>query len=114
MSAQLTLHPVEEEAPGGAKDPYLSGCAELNVGVSYATLRWWLFGQSEHLSRATHQQALDLLQEASASKTPIFFGWMGEGFGYADPEDRCSVTSRALGVFPNQGELRIYSYFKWP
>jgi hypothetical protein len=103
----VILKPVE---PG--KDFPLN-CNALTVHAQYSSVRWF-FVSDTNISKENHLKALSLIKAAFATKAPIRFGSMGEGFGFDDGKSLCDVHSRALSVLEAGGQQEIYSYYKWP
>jgi len=48
-----------------------------------------------------HRTALDTLAAAFSKGAQVHFGYMGEGWRALDIAKPCSVTSNALGVYPD-------------
>jgi hypothetical protein len=88
-----------------------NSCTTLTVTGEYASL-FWLFKFGGGPSREEHKAALALMGSAFKSRTPIKFGWIGDGVNVTKRTGACTATSRGLMVDPASDA--VYSYFKWP
>jgi hypothetical protein len=86
-------------------------CSALTVAGSYASFRWFLFGDKE-MTFENHMAALRFLSSHSDGRT-VFFGQIGDGLAM-DGDGKCSASSRGLTLI-REGEVTgVYSYYKWP
>lgn len=88
-------------------------CETLTVHAKYNTWKWLFVGDKD-ISKGNHKAALLLLKERFANKSTVYFGPIGEGFGFEGATPSCVVSSKALSIVDTGGEKEIFSYFKWP
>jgi hypothetical protein len=92
-------------------DAFPLNCEELRIVGEYETL-YWMFKSGP--TRSDHRAAIRLLEKASAEKSIVHFGWMGEGIGTSSTEHGCEARSRALAVLESSRGKAVFSFFKWP
>lgn len=102
---------VIELTPVGKVGSFPNSCTTLTVTGEYASL-FWFFQFGSGPSREEHEAALRLLDEAFEQKTPIEFGWIGEGVNVTKSTGACAAASR--GLMAVAASSAVYSYFKWP
>ena len=102
---------VVELSPVNKINSFPNSCTTLTVAGEYASL-FWFFKFRDGPSREEHKAALALMGNAFKSKTPIKFGWIGDGVNVTRRTGACTGTSRGLIV--DTASDAVYSYFKWP
>lgn len=103
----MELSPLEK----GSSFPV--SCATLTITGEYESL-FWFFKFGSGPTKAEHKAALELLGDAFKTRTPINFGWIGDGVHTTQRSGACTATSRGLTVDSATTANAIYSYYKWP
>ena len=102
---------VVELSPVDKVSSFPNSCTTLTVAGEYASL-FWFFNFGSGPSRTEHEAALALIGDAFKSKTPLQFGWIGDGLNVTNRTGACNATSR--GLMADAASGAVYSFFKWP
>jgi hypothetical protein len=95
---------VVELSPLDKISSFPNSCTTLTVSGEYASL-FWFFNFGSGPSRTEHKAALALIGDAFKSKTPLQFGWIGDGVNVINRTGACNATSRGLMADDESGAV---------